>query len=172
MSWLEGEGDELHIGDERYVLRPITPQDGDRLVDAYSRLSSEARRLRFFSPHPELSAAEVERFTNVDHDAREALILLNDADRIVAVGRYDRTPGTDEAEVAFVVSDDVQGHGIATVLLQRLADHARARGIERFIAHTLPENRRMLDVFRNAGFSSTSRWDEDAVLVEIALRDP
>ena len=62
------------------------------------------------------------------------------------------TEGTTEAEVAFVVADDYQHHGIGSLLLDELVQAARERGIRTFLAETLSENRTMLDVFFHAGF--------------------
>jgi acetyl coenzyme A synthetase (ADP forming)-like protein len=149
-------------------IRPITADDGDRLIDFHSRLSTETTYYRFFSPHPELSPHEVERFTHVDHDRRVALVgeLLG---RIVAVGRYDRLEDTTAAEVAFVVADEHQGRGLGTLLLEQLAAAARERGINRFVAETLPDNRRMIQVFRDAGFEVSQRFEEGAVRVELGI---
>lgn len=149
-------------------IRPITPDDGEALLDFHSRLSPETTYYRYFSPHPELSTREVERFTHVDHDTRVALVgeLLG---KIVAVGRYDRLDDTNVAEVAFVVADDHQGRGLGTLLLEQLAAAARERGINRFVADTLPDNRRMIQVFRDAGFDVSQRFEEGAVRVELAI---
>src|SRR4029077_104948 len=116
----------------------------------HGRLSPETVQLRFFTAHPRLSDAEVERFTNVDGRDRAALVAVLD-DGIGAVVRYDRSPGTDEAEVAFVVEDAQQRRGVATLLLEHLAALARSNGITRFTAETLGPNRRMLDLSRDAG---------------------
>ncbi len=90
-------------------------------------------------------------------------------DHLVAVARYDRVPGTDSAEVAFVVSDAHQGRGIGTALLAHLASAARERGITRFVATTLVRNRKMLGVFHSAGFEETTRVDADVVNVELLI---
>src|ERR1700681_4126433 len=130
-------------------VRPICPPDGTALRALHARLSRETIMLRFFGPHPRLSDAEVERFTHVDGVDRVALVAER-AGEIVAVARYDREPGSDEAEVAFVVEDAFQGRGLATILLEHLASAARSFGIRRFVADTLSENFRMLGVFRDA----------------------
>ena len=62
------------------------------------------------------------------------------AEEILAVVRYDRLAGEREAEVAFVVQDAWQGHGLATALLHELAAYARAHGVERFLALTMGTN--------------------------------
>src|SRR5215203_944478 len=113
-------------------LRPIRPSDADMLVQFYDRVSPESKYLRFFAPYPKLTDRDVARFTQVDYVDRVALILTV-ADRMIAVGRYDRLD-ENEAEVAFLVEDAHQGRGIAQLLLEHLAEAARERGINRFVA--------------------------------------
>jgi RimJ/RimL family protein N-acetyltransferase len=148
------------------TVRPIEPADADRLVRFHATLSLETTRLRFFTPHPRLTQNELLRFTTVDHHDREALVTLH-GDDIVAVGRYDRTHEAHRAEVAFVVTDAWQGRGVGPMLLRRLVDSARAVGITCFIAHVLPENQRMLDMFAHADLGATRRIVDGVVLVEI-----
>ena len=61
--------------------------------------------------------------------------------------------------MAFVVRDDEQGRGAGTMLLLDLADRAREEGITRFVADTLAENRRMVDVFAHTGWVVSSSID-------------
>jgi acetyl coenzyme A synthetase (ADP forming)-like protein len=149
-------------------LRPITPEDGEALRRFHRTLSLETTYFRFFSPHPELSDDEVKQFTNVDHDRRVAIVAELGGE-IVAVGRYEGLDDSRAAEVAFVVTDAHQGRGLGTLLLEALAAAARERGINRFVAETLPNNRRMIQVFRDAGFDVVQRWEEGAVAVELAI---
>lgn len=142
-------------------LRPIRPGDADTLREFYARLSAETIYYRFFSPRPRLSDREIEHFTRVDYVNRVALIATI-GDAMVAVVRYDRT-AEGEAEVAFLVEDAHQGRGVGSVLLEHIAAAARERGIRRFIADVLPENRRMSKVFRDAGYQAEQRF-EDGVL--------
>ena len=132
-------------------LRPITPEDTDAFVAFYSRVSDESKYYRFFAPYPTLSARDVERFTHVDLDRRVAFVLTLHDD-IIGVGRYDAT-SDDEAEVAFLVEDAHQGRGVGQLLLEHLAQAGRERGIKRFTADVLPSNNRMLQVFREMGYS-------------------
>jgi acyl-CoA synthetase (NDP forming)/GNAT superfamily N-acetyltransferase len=132
-------------------LRPIRPSDADRLRDFHARLSPETVYNRFFTMLRTLPARDVERFTTVDHEDREAVVAVLHGG-IVGVARYDRNPGTADAEVAVVVEDAHQGRGLGPLLLEHLTAAARERGIERFTADVLPSNRRMITVFRSAGF--------------------
>jgi GNAT superfamily N-acetyltransferase len=138
------------------ALRPITPEDAAALRRFHSHLSDGTIRMRFFSLHLELSIDEVERFTTVDGDDRVALVVTTPTD-LVAVGRYDRCEEPSTAEVAFVVADAYQHHGLGSLLLDRLAERARAAGIRTFVAETLIENSPMLGVFRESGYPMRSR---------------
>jgi len=142
-------------------LRPIRPSDADKLTAFYERVSPESKYLRFFTPYPRLSDRDVKRFTEVDYVDRVAFIVTL-GDDMIAVGRYDRIED-DHAEVAFLIEDAHQGRGIAQLLLEHLAEAARERGITRFVADVLPENRRMVKVFADAGYR-VSKGIEDGVL--------
>lgn len=149
-------------------LRPIRPEDAPKLVAFHSSLSAQSVYLRFFSFHPVLTAREVERFTHVDYVDRLALVVEHGT-RLVAVGRFDRVPGTRRAEVAFVVDDDFQHQGIGTLLADELAAAARARGIDEFVADTLAENTSMLEMFRRMGFPVRSSYEEGLVRVRFPI---
>ncbi|HEY4377533.1 MAG TPA: GNAT family N-acetyltransferase, partial [Acidimicrobiales bacterium] len=150
------------------LVRPIRPDDGELIVAFHDRQSPESIYLRFFSPRPQLNARDVERFTNVDYVDRMAFVGLL-GDDLVGVARYDRHRARSDAEVAFFVDDDHHGRGVATVLLEYLAVAAREVGISGFTASVLPQNRKMLGVFTQAGFEVKSRFDEGIIEVELAI---
>jgi GNAT superfamily N-acetyltransferase len=158
----EWESDAVLSDGATVHVRPVRPDDGDRLVALHGRLSKQSQYFRFFSPKPRLTDKEVERFANVDFVDRAALAATL-GDDIIGVARYDRWPGRNEAEVAFTVDDAHQGRGISTLLLEHLSAVARQRGITRFTAEVLPDNRPMLSVFRRAGFEISSHYNEGVV---------
>lgn len=149
-------------------LRRIRTDDDERLLGLYERLSGESLYLRFFSPVSAPTAAQLEYLTVVD-GARRFALVAELGDDLVAVARYDRTPGTTEAEVAFTVQDDQQGRGLGTILLEHLASAARTHGLTGFVASTLPHNRRMLDVFLSAGFEVDRSFADGTVHVHFPI---
>lgn len=151
------------------IVRPITPGDADALVRFHHLLSRRSKTQRYFYPHLDLSGDEVAHLTQVDGRDRVALVVEHD-DRLIAVGRYERLDDSTEAEVAFVVADDFQGHGIAPMLLHRLAQLARPAGIDHFIAEVLMDNRTMLSVFQQSGFPTESKRELDTVEVTMAIK--
>lgn len=145
-------------------VRPIVPDDADRLVRFHQRQSPESIYFRYFSPRPRLSQRDVEHFTHVDHESRVAFVALL-GDEMIGVARYELYRGTDTAEVAFFIDDDHNGRGLATVLLEYLAAAGQERGVRRFNASTLPSNRKMLGVFAAAGYDVASSFDEGVIEV-------
>lgn len=148
-------------------LRPIVPDDGPRLLALNERISDRTAYLRFFSYRRTISDQELERLVTVDYVDRLALVAML-GEQIIAVGRYDRT-GPDEAEVAFLVEDAHQHRGLGTLLLEHLAVLARRNGIDRFNAITLAENRKMLGVFRAAGFQTTRSFEDGMYRVDFPI---
>ncbi len=165
MHW---EADVVLVDGVTVHVRPISPDDAEQLPEFHARLSAETIQYRFFSPHPELSDAEVEHFTNVDHDDRVALVATL-GPHIVGVARFERLEDPTTAEVAFVVDDEHQGRGLGALLLEHLAAAARERGVTRFRASVLATNRRMLAVFASAGFEESSHLESAVVEVELLI---
>lgn len=153
-------------------LRPITPDDAERLQEFHGALSDRTRYLRYFGPYPRISPKDLYRTTHVDYHDRVGLVLeLGDA--IVAVGRYEllEREGPRAAEVAFVVADGHQGRGLGSILLEHLAGAAAENKIETFVAEVLAENTVMVTVFRDAGYQVERSRDGSVLHLEFAI-DP
>ncbi|MGN6576571.1 MAG: bifunctional acetate--CoA ligase family protein/GNAT family N-acetyltransferase [Nocardioides sp.] len=166
------EADVLLRDGQAAHLRPISADDEQLLIDFYEQVSAESKYMRFFAPMPRLSERDVQRFTHVDHHDRVAFVLTV-AQRMIAVGRFDKiTDGTDgpvEAEVAFLVQDAHQGRGIAQLLLEHLAQAGRERGIDMFVAEVLPENTRMIQIFREAGYKVAGGFSDGVMRLEFPI---
>jgi acetate---CoA ligase (ADP-forming) len=152
------DGSTLHI-------RPVRADDEAAIRAFFTALSDESMVFRFFG------RTNVDWVTSwavdVDYADRFALVAVSGAAQaIVAHAAYIRT-GRDRAEVAFVVSDAWQGHGIATILLGQLAAAAEAHGISTFTAAVLPVNHRMIEVFRESGFPVDTRSAPGVITIEL-----
>ena len=134
-----------------FTVRPIAPSDADALVRFHEQLSDQTIRLRYFNLHRNLAPDEVAHLTRVDGFNRVAYVVEHEGE-IVGVGRYDRCDKPCRAEVAFVVADEFQHHGLGPMLLGRLVETARLASIGEFCASVLAENATMLAVFHCAGF--------------------
>jgi RimJ/RimL family protein N-acetyltransferase len=139
------------------VIRSIRPDDKSAVAAAFQRLSAHSVYLRLFSPKPTLTEADLKWLTEVDFEKTVALVIELDEGytrTLIGGGRYveyDSKDSVKTAELAFTVRDDFQGKGIGKLLMQHLTIIGRAKGVARFEAIVLAENRGMLGVFAGSG---------------------
>lgn len=143
-------------------LRPIVPADADAIQRMHQSQSQNSVYLRFFTFKSSLSDKELRRFTEVDYFDRVALVITLGSE-VIGIGRFDRLKDPSWAEVAFNISDAHQGRGLGSILLEHLGVIAMEVGIRRFEAEVLPENRKMLTVFADAGYEVSRRFDDGVV---------
>lgn len=158
-------------------VRPIRSEDADALQRFQMAQSERSTYLRFFAALERIPDRLLTQLVTVDHVRRAALVAVRPGtggEDIVGVARYDvidDRPGRRTAEVAFNIADSLQGQGLGSVLLEHIAAAARERGVHRFIAEVLPQNRAMLGVFREAGYAVEQHLDDGVVTVSVDL-DP
>lgn len=155
------DGSTIHV-------RPVRPDDADRLLAFFRTLSDASRTRRFFSPATDgFLSTEARRQTAVDYTKISGLVATTGTgERVVGHAIY-VTQDPERAEVAFAIADDHQGRGLGTILLGHLAELASSAGVRVFEAQVLPENHQMVDVFRQSGFGVKVRAEPG--LLQITL---
>ncbi len=139
------------LSDGRTVeIRSARPDDIDDVRRMHEKLSPDNAYFRFFSFSPKAPEREAVRVCRADGPDHAAL-LARLAGELVGVASYEPTSRPGVAEIAFAVSDEMHGRGIATLLLEHLVSLARQRHLSAFTAETLPENMAMQRVFADAG---------------------
>jgi GNAT superfamily N-acetyltransferase len=139
------------------TIRSIRPDDKSAVGAAFQRLSAQSVYRRFLSPKPTLTGADLKWLTEVDFEKTVALVIeLDEGDTRTLIGggryvEYDNKDTVRIAELAFTVRDEFQGKGIGKLLMQHLTTIGRAKGVDRFEAIVLAENRGMLGVFTASG---------------------
>jgi acetyl coenzyme A synthetase (ADP forming)-like protein len=155
-------------------IRPARHDDRDRVEDYLIGLSDESRYLRFGSVSVDVSEI-ARRATETDYRDHLTLLALADgeAGEVIGGAQYIREGSAARAEVSVSIADDLQGHGLGSILVAHLAEAAGDAGISTFHAHVLPENHRMIQVFRRSGFPMHLRALPGTVDVEFptALTD-
>jgi GNAT superfamily N-acetyltransferase len=135
-------------------VRAIRPDDKVRMRIAFERLSPQTVYRRFFQYLKALTSGALREATALDFHDHVGLALTvgeGTSEGLIAVGEFVRvTPGADCAEMAFVVVDDYEHRGAATLLLQHLLHVARGLGVRELLALVLEDNREMLEVFENS----------------------
>ena len=159
------------LRDGRQVeIRALRPGDRDGLLAAVARISDGSMSRRFFGAKRHFSEKETDYFVNVDFVTHVALVAVagEGSGAIVAGGRYVVVrPGC--AELAFVVVDAYQGHGLGAALMRHLATIARGAGLNELVAEVLAENAPMLRVFERSGLPLTTRRDGTVIHVTLQL---
>jgi L-amino acid N-acyltransferase YncA len=148
-------------------IRPARTEDRERVEDYLIGLSDESRRLRFWGFSVDITDVAT-RAVDVDYvDHLTLLAFEGGADGTVVGGaQYMREGATARAEVSVSVADALQGHGLGSILIAHLAQAAQTNGVEIFVAQVLPENHRMIEVFRRTGFDVRIRAVPGEVEVE------
>jgi acetyltransferase len=163
-SWLE-TSERLRDGTE-VKLRPLRAEDEPLLQDLAAHMSPEDLRLRFFAAVRGLSHAVAARLSHIDYD--RAMALLAEKDGVaLGVARFHADPDRRRAEYAIAVRSDWKGHGLGHLLMTRLIEVARQWRIGELVGQVLHENRPMLALCRELGFSIHSD-PNDATLVDVS----
>lgn len=159
------------------LLRPVVPEDERPLQAVFSRLTPEEVRFRFFVPMKLMDHVTAARFTQLDYDRQMALVLVQPGipgrSEIHGVVRLIEDPDRESAEYAIIIERNVTGQGLGKLMMQRIIDYARSRGIGRIHGDVLADNVKMLGLCRSLGFTVGRVPGELGVLrVTLELREP
>jgi acetyltransferase len=152
----------------RLCLRPILPEDEPALQTMVKRLPSEDIRLRFFHPFKQLPHAMAARLTQLDYDRDMAFVLTEPGvagkTAIWGVVNLYADPDLETAEYAILLDPTLRGLGLGFLLMQKIIEYARQRGIREVFGEVLPENESMLRLNQALGFSIDSHPDDPEVM--------
>ena len=161
----------------RYLIRPIRPEDEPGLVAAFQSMSPKDIRTRFFALMKVFPSALAARLTQIDYDREMAFVLLDEPaqsedagtgqtvgapefEHALGVVRMSADPDFETAEFAITIRSGKQNRGYGHLLLARLIDYARQRGLSELYGQVLSDNRHMIDLGRSLGFKATAIPEE------------
>ncbi len=159
------------------TIRPIRPEDEPLIIKFHEKLSARSVYLRYFQPMKLSTRTAHERLTRIcfiDYDREMALVAerrdpAGGEPQILGVTRLSKIHGTDSAESAVVIIDEVQYKGLGTELVRRSIDIARAEKLKRVITNMLSENLEMRAVCVKTGFKMYSNLEENMIRAELDL---
>lgn len=173
-SWVET----APLRDGREVeLRLVKPSDELLLRRAFAQASEASVATRFLTHKPRLTDAEVSYLVDVDQRDHVAIgaVVVDPIGRESGVGiarfvRLSAEPSV--AEPAVTVLDALQGHGLGTLLLSRLAEAAIERGVRTFQASFLAANAPVVHMLRDLSPETSLTRDGDIVTARVELPRP
>ncbi|AWK86025.1 bifunctional acetate--CoA ligase family protein/GNAT family N-acetyltransferase [Azospirillum thermophilum] len=166
--------DRITIKDGRqFLVRPILPEDEPLVHNLVENQTAEDLRLRFFAPLKRLSHQAAARLTQIDYDREMGLIAVGPDPQtgetiMYGVVRITADPDNLRAEYAVMVRSDMKGQGLGYILMNKILDYARSRGIKEVYGEVLRENTNMLNMCRTLGFIRKENLDEPGV-VEVRI---
>ena len=140
-------------GGERVLIRRLQPEDMALYPDLLREVSAEDLRLRFFADVADLSAEERDKLSHLDYRHEMAFIALDeDIGRMLGLVRLKDELDEQTAEFAILVRSRLKGHGVGWLLMQRVIDYAKEKGLRRVYGDVLAENAAMLQMCAELGF--------------------
>jgi acetyltransferase len=136
-------------------LRPIKPTDGPLLLDLFNRLSRETIYFRFLTHLERLQPEMLKQLVEIDyetHFALAAFITEDTKESIIGTCRYIVKQNTDHAELTVILRDDWQRKGLGKVMVTRVVDIARAKGIASIEILLDYRNEGMKRIFASLGY--------------------
>jgi acetyltransferase len=149
-------------------VRPIRPEDGSAHLAFFDALTPDDVRYRMFVRMRELGPSQLARFTQIDYD-REMAFIASRAAETLGVARVVADPDNVSAEFAVTVRSDLKGQGLGKLLMLRLVDYCRSRGMREIVGEALPLNSRVLGLARSLGFTLETAPDKETVRMTLVL---
>lgn len=147
-------------------IRPARPEDEGLVEDFLIDLSPESRQLRFWTSSIDVKEIAT-KAVDVDYSDHLTLIAVAGPNKMIGGAQYQRLD-EGRAEVSISIADEMQGKGLGSILIAQIAQAASEAGIPTLVAEVLPENHRMIHVFRDSGFDPSIRAKPGAIEVEFA----
>jgi acetyltransferase len=161
---------------QELLLRPIRPEDGERLVAFYAAAPSSDMRLRFFMARREVPRSELARYCQIDYEREMTFVALTEPDETglpVMAGEVRAVcdPDNVTAEFAIQVASSWQRQGLGRALLAKLVRYLRERGTVEVVGQCLSENTGMASLARSLNFEVAPVTTEDTMSMRLVLRE-
>jgi acetyltransferase len=158
-------------------IRPIRPEDEPAMVRFHETLSERSVYLRYFhfmNLEQRITHERLTRICFIDYDREMALVAerrnpATGESEILGVGRLSKIHGTNDAEVAVLISDKFQGRGLGKELLAQLLIVGADEKLTKLTADILPDNRDVMRVCEKLGFSLKHSLEDEVVRAEFQL---
>lgn len=153
------------------VIRSVSSDDDAGIEELLKNMSRDSLYFRFLTPINTLKK-NIPAVCKTESQCHVLLLALL-KERVIGLGEYfvleSQFKDGSVAELAFIVADEFQGHGVGTLLLHHLTTIAISNGVKEFRALIHPDNRKMLEVLEHSGHKLKSQDSIGAVDVQLSL---
>jgi GNAT superfamily N-acetyltransferase len=162
-------------GDQVVTFRPAKPVDDRRIQEHFYNLDKKDVVARFFHEKTSFLRDDVENMFETDYIKNLTILSLTGEfgfGNVIGIGAYMLEPKKNIAEVAFSVSRDWQGKGIASVLLLKLAYAAKDNGISGLAAYTATDNTSMIKLFKKLPWRVKQSLEDGIMILTCNFEEP
>ncbi len=155
-------------GDTLVVYRPAKPVDVRRIQEHFYNLDKKDVIARFFYEKTRFLRNDVENIVETDYVRNLTMLAITGEfgfGAVIGIGAYMLEKSHNFAEVAFSVERKWQGKGVASVLLNKLADAAKDNGIDGLIAYTDPSNQGMIRLFQRLPYKIHKKREDNIIVL-------
>ena len=156
------------------LVRPVRAEDEPMFAAFFTKVSTDDLRLRFFAPMKEFSHAFIARLTQIDYSRAMALVAIDEASgEMLGAVRIHSDANFDKGEYGILVRSDLKGRGLGWLLMQLIIAYSRSVGLRIIEGQVLRENKRMLAMCQELGFTIRSDpGDATLQIVSLSLQSP
>ncbi|MFO7884292.1 MAG: GNAT family N-acetyltransferase [Desulfobacteraceae bacterium] len=165
----------VNIKGQTITLRPAKPVDERGIQEHYYTMNRKDIISRFFHEKTIFAHDQIDSTFEIDYVNDFTIVAVVGElgfEKIIAVGEYLRNPVVNMAEIAFSVSKEWQGEGLACLLQNKLAEAAKQNGIKGLIAYTSPQNKGMIRLFKKLPYKVNSEYEDDLLILNCLFSEP
>jgi acetyltransferase len=168
----DGFDAEMALNEPHLILRDGTPVLIRRLVaedavlypDFLTEVTAEDLRLRFFAPMREVNHVLLDKLINYDPAHAMAFIAVDERNRkMLGVVRLHDDASGEDAEFAILVRSRLKSHGVGWLLMKRMIEFSKQKGLKTVRGQVLSENTAMLAMCAELGFQIAGDSDDFGV---------
>jgi acyl-CoA hydrolase/RimJ/RimL family protein N-acetyltransferase len=149
------------------TFRPAKQVDGRLIQEHFYGMDEKDVQTRFFGIRRSFYREDMEGMFQVDYIKNLSIVAVTGEvgfEKIIGLGMYALEEGT-VAEVAFSVSKEWQGKGIAGVLLEKIAEAACETGITSLVAYMFSTNKGMIKLFNKLPYKVETKLEEGMLIL-------
>jgi len=157
------------------MFRPAKPIDERSIQEHYYTMNRGDIVSRFFHEKKSFVHDQIDTTFEIDYiNDLTVVATIGELgfEKIIAVGEYFRNSIINMAEIAFSVSREYQGMGIAQILQKKLTRAAIDNKIKGLVAYTSPDNKGMIKLFQKLPYTVTSEKEDDMIILNCLFSNP
>jgi len=155
------------------TFRPAKPVDDRLIQEHFYRMDQKDVQARFFGTRRSFFREDMEDLAQVDYINNLSVVAVTGEfgfEEIIGLGEYALAQGA-VAEVAFSVSTEWQGKGIASVILEKITQAAREKGFTDLVAYTRSTNIGMIKLFKKLPYKTETIIENDTVVLKCSFEN-